>query len=81
MNLTELFQLQFMMFAEMTVGYLLCKGKILTSDQRSVFSKAVVQVFLPCSIISSFKAELNMKTICGKNSIEYFVYFLTTLCI
>lgn len=63
MNLTELFELQFMMFAEMTVGYLLCKGKILTSDQRSVFSKAVVQVFLPCSIISSFKAELNMKTI------------------
>ena len=63
MNLSELFQLQFMMFAEMVVGYLLCKGKILTPDNRSVFSKAVIWVFLPCSIISSFNTELNMKTL------------------
>ncbi|MBQ3460199.1 MAG: AEC family transporter [Solobacterium sp.] len=54
MHLNELFLLQFMMFAEMIVGYLLCKTGILSPKDRSVFSKAVINVFLPCSIVNSF---------------------------
>lgn len=54
MNLNELFLLQFMMFAEMIVGYLLCMTGVLSPKDRSVFSKAVINVFLPCSIVNSF---------------------------
>lgn len=59
MNFKELFILQFMMFAEMTAGWLLCKAKILNSKDRSVFSKAVVNLLLPCNIVKSFQTELN----------------------
>ena len=54
MNLSELFILQFMMFAEMFIGYLLCRTKILQPKDRTVFSKAVINLFLPCNIINSF---------------------------
>ena len=54
MNLSELFILQFMMFAEMFIGYLLCRTKILHVKDRTVFSKAVINLFLPCNIINSF---------------------------
>ena len=54
MNLSELFILQFMMFAEMFIGYLLCRAKILQPKDRAVFSKAVINLFLPCNIINSF---------------------------
>ncbi len=54
MNLSELFILQFMMFAEMFIGYLLCRMRILHAKDRTVFSKAVINLFLPCNIINSF---------------------------
>lgn len=54
MQLSELFILQFMMFAEMAVGWLLCRTGILKPKDRTVFSKAVINVFLPCSIVNSF---------------------------
>ena len=54
MNLSELFILQFMMFAEMLAGYLLCRAVVLKPENRPVFSKAVINLFLPCSIVKSF---------------------------
>ena len=51
--------LLFMMIAEMTVGYFVCKKKILQPGERSVLSKLVVQVFLPCSIVNAFQMEMN----------------------
>lgn len=54
MHLNELFLLQFMMFAEMAAGFLLCRFGILAPKDRSVFSRAVINVFLPCSIVNSF---------------------------
>lgn len=54
MQFNELFILQFMMFAEMAVGWLLCRAGILQPKDRTVFSKAVINVFLPCSIVNSF---------------------------
>ena len=57
MDLSELFILQFMMFAEMFAGFLLCKTKVLKPQHRSIFSKAVINLFLPCSIVNSFAAN------------------------
>ncbi len=54
MNLNELFILQFMMFAEMAAGCALCITGILNSSDRTVFSKAVINLFLPCGIVNSF---------------------------
>ncbi len=58
MDLSKLFNLQFMMFAEMAAGYLLCRLHILKPNDRSVLSKSVINVFLPASIIGAFNIEL-----------------------
>lgn len=63
MDLSGLLNLQFLMFAEMGVGFLLCKAHILKPSDRSVFSKSVINVFLPCSIISSFNIEMNSEIV------------------
>lgn len=65
MDLSRLFILQFTMFAEMAAGYVLCKLNILKSSERSVVSRLVVNVFLPCSIVNSFAFELDAKTLQG----------------
>lgn len=59
MNLNQLFNLQFMMFAEMAVGYLICALHILKPKDRSVFSKAVINIFLPANIVHSFDMEMS----------------------
>lgn len=61
MDLSGLFNLQFMMFAEMAVGWLLCRFRVLKPSDRSVLSKGVINVFLPASIISAFGMELNQE--------------------
>lgn len=58
-----MFNLQFLMFAEMAVGYLLCTFHVLKPSDRPVFSKAVISVFLPASIISSFNIEMNSEIV------------------
>ncbi|HCK87219.1 MAG TPA: autotransporter [Erysipelotrichaceae bacterium] len=58
MDLSKLFNLQFMMFAEMAAGYILCKIHILKPSDRSVLSKSVINLFLPASIIGAFNIEL-----------------------
>lgn len=68
MDLSQLFNLQFLMFAEMGVGFLLCVTHILKPSDRSVFSKTVINVFLPCSIVSSFNIEMSSEIV--KNFIE-----------
>lgn len=70
MNLNELFILQFMMFAEMFIGYLLCRIKILQPKERTVFSRAVINLFLPCNIINSFLTNT------GENVMKDFVAVL-----
>ncbi len=47
MNLNELFLLQFMMFAEIFLGFALCKTGVLQPKDRSVFSKSVINLLLP----------------------------------
>ena len=59
MALNGLFSLQFLMFAEIAVGYVLCRTGILKPSERSVLSRLIMNVLLPCSIISSFKMEMS----------------------
>ncbi|MCF0114194.1 MAG: AEC family transporter [Erysipelotrichaceae bacterium] len=63
MDFSKLFNLQFMMFAEMTVGYMVCKMQILKPSERSVLSKLCINVFLPCNIMSAFNMELSEEII------------------
>ena len=58
MNMKQLFNLQFLMFAEMAAGFLLCRFGVLKPKDRSVFSKAVISLFLPANIIASFRMEM-----------------------
>jgi predicted permease len=71
MDLNALFELQFVMFAEMIAGYLLCRFKVIKPSDRSVLSKLVVNLLLPCSIIASFQMEMNSEIL--KNFIGIFV--------
>lgn len=63
MNLKQLFNLQFLMFAEMAAGYCLCRFHILKPKDRSVFSKAVISLFLPANIIASFDMPLSTEVL------------------
>ena len=87
MNLNGLFRLEFMMFAEICVGYLLCACHILKPSDRSVFSRAVLYVFFPCNIISSFNTELNpvilmkfLQVLLISAAIQIFSVFLAAVC-
>ena len=57
-DLSKLFTLQFLMFAEMAIGYLVCRLKIVKPSERGILSKLTINVFLPASIISAFNMEL-----------------------
>ena len=59
MGFGKLFTLQFLMFAEIAVGYALCRFQVLKPKDRSVLSKLIMNVLLPCSIINSFNMEMN----------------------
>ena len=63
MNLSKLFSLQFVMFAEMFAGYLLCRTKVLKPHDRSVISRLVIHLLLPCNIIHAFRLEWNTETL------------------
>ncbi len=62
-DLSRLFILEFTMFAEMAAGYLLCRFHVLKSSERSVLSRLVINLLLPCSIISSFSMEMNAEVL------------------
>ncbi|MBQ0064781.1 MAG: AEC family transporter [Firmicutes bacterium] len=57
MNISSLLNLQCMMFLEMLVGYILCARKIIDVKDKAVVSKMVINVLLPCSIITAFDLE------------------------
>ncbi len=63
MNMKQLFDLQFLMFAEMAAGFLLCRFGVLKPKDRSVFSKAVISLFLPANIIASFRMEMTAEVL------------------
>lgn len=56
-ELSGLFGLQFLMLVELGIGYFTCRLKIIKAEEREIISKLVINVFLPCSIVSSFDNE------------------------
>ena len=58
MDLSGLFNLEFMMFAEMAVGYYLRKRNIIREHEKGVLTKMVVSILLPASIINSFNTQI-----------------------
>ncbi len=58
-ELGPLFRLQFLMFAEMAAGWMLCKKGVLKPSDRKILSALVVELMLPCNIISAFNMEMN----------------------
>ena len=54
-----LFNLQFLMFAEMLAGFVLCRIGVIKAEERELISSIVINLLLPCSIISSFKMEMS----------------------
>ncbi|MCR5795932.1 MAG: AEC family transporter [Solobacterium sp.] len=58
MDLSGLFNLEFMMFAEMAVGYYLRKRNIIREQEKGVLTKMVVSILLPASIINSFNTKI-----------------------
>ena len=74
MGLAKLFTLQFLMFAEMGVGYALCRFKVLKASDRSVLSKLIMNVLLPCSIINSFQMQMNASLL--KQFVQIFIISL-----
>ena len=59
MELQELFELQLMMFILMGVGVFLRKKNILTLEGKKMLTDLVIDVILPCNIISAFTIEFN----------------------
>ena len=58
MELGSLFSLQFQMFAELFAGYCICRMRILQPGDRTVLTKLVINLLLPCSIVSSFSLTM-----------------------
>lgn len=59
MNLEGLFELQFMMFILMGVGFFLRRKNILTAEGKRMLTDLVIDVILPCNIINAFSIEFN----------------------
>ena len=54
MELQGLLNLQLMMFVLMGVGYVLRKNGTITKEGRSVLTDLIINVILPCNIITAF---------------------------
>ncbi len=52
--IVKMLNLQIMLFALMAVGILVKKAGIITSENRKSFSNLLINVILPCNIVSSF---------------------------
>lgn len=60
MGVSQLVNLQLMMFTMMLVGFVLVKIKVLDGNGKRVLTDLVIDLFLPANIIKSFMIEFNM---------------------
>lgn len=63
MDIQGMIHLQIMMFLLMAVGAFLRKKNIITPGGKTVLTDLIVDVFLPCNIVSSFCVELKRETL------------------
>lgn len=65
----KMLNLQFMLFALMAVGIIVKKAGIITSENRKSFSNLLINVILPCNIVSSFMSGIEISHELLKNSV------------
>lgn len=56
----QMLNLQLMLFALMAVGMIVKKAGIITADNRKSFSNLLINVVLPCNIVSSFMGKMEI---------------------
>lgn len=61
MELQGLLDLQLMVFVLMSVGYVLRKNGTVTKEGRSVLTDLIINVILPCNIITAFCIDFDRK--------------------
>lgn len=61
MELQGLLDLQLMIFVLMSVGYVLRKNGTVTKEGRSVLTDLIINVILPCNIITAFCIDFDRK--------------------
>ncbi|MBQ6545223.1 MAG: AEC family transporter [Lachnospiraceae bacterium] len=64
-SLHSLFDLQFLMFAEMAAGFLLSRIGVIKSSGKSTLSSLAMNLFLPCSIVAAFNMEMSAGRLMG----------------
>lgn len=65
----QMLHLQVMLFVLMAVGILVKKTGIITSENRKSFSKLLINVVLPCNIVSSFMSGIKVSQELFKNCV------------
>lgn len=65
----KMLNLQVMLFILMAVGMLVKKAGIMTSENRKSFSNLLINVILPCNIISSFMGGIEISPAFLKNCV------------
>lgn len=63
MEIGGLFHLQLMMFLLMGVGFFLRKRQIITTEGKAVLTDLVVDLILPCNIITSFRIPFDWEVL------------------
>lgn len=61
MNISELIQLQLMMFTMMGTGAFLRRKEIITSSGKNVITDLVINLILPCNIVTSFCIDFSLE--------------------
>lgn len=65
----KMLSLQFMLFTLMVAGIIIKKAGIITSENRKSFSNMLINVILPCNIVSSFMSGIQISGDFLKNCI------------
>lgn len=67
--IAKMLNLQIMLFALMAVGIIVKKAGIITSENRKSFSNLLINVVLPCNIVSSFMGGIEISQELLKNCV------------
>ncbi len=65
----KMLNLQIMLFMLMAIGIIVKKVGIITTENRKSFSNLLINVVLPCNIVSSFTSDINVSSDLFKNCV------------
>lgn len=79
-EISGLFELQLMMFFLMGIGYVLRKNGMITKEGRKVITNLVINVILPCNIITSYNVIFTKEMLAAGLQILSVSVLLQTFC-